>query len=457
MGTEKEKISESEVLRFCNSETARLRALANPKPAAATQRTVQSSSMTTTSSTVSSGGDKEAANLATWQQWGQILADQQRMLQFQSLLAMSSALPNMTPKDMAAFCGLGAADLAGLAAYTSNIPSLTPNSLASMGITSSQLNSLAQIASLTGANPQTIAAQAKKQAQFEQEYLRQLIGGASSSAMTTPAQQKAPVTQKQNATSSKQGQKMSTSSTTLPIKQTVQFKNKPQQHQVVQKKNLNKVVGLSSKPSSPLSSVAQKLNSSGVTISKPTSNSNIPQTTKPSPSIPKPQARNSPSPVVRPIPQGISITKQPKNQNLAKKFPHLNITNVDEPPSTTLQAKPSRSSAVTAKPGLTVKPSSQLLKPHVAQATMGKTQNQKPALDAKNKLALFKAQMKKTLNVPGTAKKPTQSVNVQPRPASAAAVSSTNKQNNAIVNATAKKKPQPKPKSSGDAEVICID
>ena len=51
---------------------------------------------------------------------------------------------------------------------------LTPSS---MGITSSQLSSLAQIASLTGANPQTIATQAKKQAQFEQEYLRHLIGG----------------------------------------------------------------------------------------------------------------------------------------------------------------------------------------------------------------------------------------------------------------------------------------
>ena len=36
--------------------------------------------------------------MATLQQWGQILADQQRMVQFNSLLAMTSALPNMTPK-----------------------------------------------------------------------------------------------------------------------------------------------------------------------------------------------------------------------------------------------------------------------------------------------------------------------------------------------------------------------
>ena len=55
-------------------------------------------------------------SLASWQQWGQILADQQRMLQFQSLL--SSALPNMTPKEMAALCGLVESNLAGLAACT---------------------------------------------------------------------------------------------------------------------------------------------------------------------------------------------------------------------------------------------------------------------------------------------------------------------------------------------------
>ena len=179
---EKDKISDTEVLRFCNSETARLRALANPKPNPVPQKPVQqTSSSTVTSASLASVVDsKEAANLASWQQWGQILADQQRMLQFQSLLAMSSALPNMTPKDMAAFCGLGATDLAGLAAYTTNIASLTPSSLASMGITSSQLSSLAQIASLTGANPQTISSQAKKQAQFEQEYLRHLIGGGRS-------------------------------------------------------------------------------------------------------------------------------------------------------------------------------------------------------------------------------------------------------------------------------------
>jgi hypothetical protein len=181
------------------------------------------------------------------------------------------------------------------------------------------------------------------------------------------------------------------------VKQTVQFKNK-QQQQMVQKKNLTKVVGLSSKSSSPtLSSVAHKLNSSGVTITKPTTN--LPtQVSKPSPSIPKPQARNTPSPVVRSsLPQGISITKQPKNPNLAKKFPHLNITNVDQPPTTSLQSKPAGPSSMSPKPGLTVKPSSQLLKPAASLAQTQKTLHQKQpaaaAADAKNKLALFKAQV----------------------------------------------------------------
>eukprot|EP00092_Neocalanus_flemingeri_P102381 GFUD01130954.1.p1 GENE.GFUD01130954.1~~GFUD01130954.1.p1 ORF type:complete len:1019 (-),score=378.47 GFUD01130954.1:242-3052(-) len=454
---EKEKITESEVMRFCSTETGRLRALANPKPVVTSQRLGGQTggvAVSVASSGVGQGADKEVGtSLSSWQQWGQILADQQRMLQFQSLLAMSSSLPNMTPKDMAAFCGLVETDLVGLAAYTSNISTLSPSSLASMGITSSQLSSLAQIASLTGANPQTIAGQAKKQAQFEQEYLRHLIGGAassSSSMTTTSTHQKTSITQKTNQTP-KQGQKTPIS---LPVKQTVQFKTKQQQQmQAVQKKNLTKVVGLSSKSSSPtLSSVAHKLSSSGVTISKPTTGPVQITGTKPISSIPKPQARNTPSPVVRSsLPQGISITKQPKNPNLAKKFPHLNITSLDQTTTSTLQSRPS----VSPKPGLSVKPSSQLLKPAAAQAGMAgmsqaqKTQNQKNS-DAKNKLALFKAQMKKTLNIPGGSKKSPLPTAGPSRPATAPP-----KQNNVAV---VKKKPQPKPKPSGeDCEVICID
>ena len=135
---------------------------------------------------------------------------------------------------------------------------------------------------------------------------------------TTPTYQKPQVTQKPNITP-KQGQKVTASS--LPVKQTVQFKTK-QQQQVVQKKNLTKVVGLSSKPSSPtLSSVAHKLNSSGVTITKPTTNPPT-HVSKPSPSIPKAQSRNAPSPVVRSsLPQGIIITKQPKIPTLPRSSP----------------------------------------------------------------------------------------------------------------------------------------
>jgi len=444
---EKDKISDTEVLRFCNSETARLRALANPKPNPVPQKPVQqTSSSTVTSASLASVVDsKEAANLASWQQWGQILADQQRMLQFQSLLAMSSALPNMTPKDMAAFCGLGATDLAGLAAYTTNIASLTPSSLASMGITSSQLSSLAQIASLTGANPQTISSQAKKQAQFEQEYLRHLIGGGASSSTANTASQKTTNVQK-SSTGLKQAQKVTSSAP--PVKQSVQFKSKQQPHAQTQKKNLNKVVGLSSKPANPsLTSVANKLSGVGVTISKP---SNINPSSKQGPSTPKQQARNTPSPAVRSnIPQGISVTKQPKNQNLAKKFPHLNITSVDQTSSVSLQSK---STGPASKPGLSVKPNSQLLKPAAALANMNqapKVQSQKAVTDAKNKLAAFKAQVKKTLNVPSTTTKKTSLPTSQQRPASAASI--TSKQNNA---STVKKKGKA---AAVDPEVICID
>merc|ERR1719237_21585 len=107
------------------------------------------------------------------------------MVQFNSLLAMSSALPNMTPKDIAAFCGLQESDLVNLAAYTSTIASLSPASLASFGITASHLSQLAQIASLTGGSQTQMASQAAKQAQFEQDMLRSYIGGAASAAMTS--------------------------------------------------------------------------------------------------------------------------------------------------------------------------------------------------------------------------------------------------------------------------------
>ena len=168
---EKEKITEPEVLKFCSSETIRLRALANPKPApvaaAANQKTGVAGS--------GSGTGGEQPSLASLQQWGQILADQQRMLQFQTLLAISTAKPHLTPKDMVAFCGLTESDLAVFSTYIANIASMSSTNLAKAGITSSQLQELAKLAKLTGTNPATITSQASKQAQFEQDYLRQLM------------------------------------------------------------------------------------------------------------------------------------------------------------------------------------------------------------------------------------------------------------------------------------------
>merc|ERR1719361_600427 len=100
---------------------------------------------------------------------------------------MSSALPNMTPKDIAAFCGLQESDLLSLAAYTNNIATLSPANLASVGVTSSHLSQLAQIASLTGASPTQMMSQATQLAQYEQDVLRAYIGGAASVAMTSMA------------------------------------------------------------------------------------------------------------------------------------------------------------------------------------------------------------------------------------------------------------------------------
>merc|ERR1719250_137742 len=101
------------------------------------------------------------------------------MMQFQQMLAMAPALPNMTANDMASICGLTASDVAGLREYMQGIMAMNCQRLAQLGITSSQVSSLAQIASLTGASVQ---AHARKQAEFEQNYLRDLIGGNTSAA-----------------------------------------------------------------------------------------------------------------------------------------------------------------------------------------------------------------------------------------------------------------------------------
>ena len=300
---DKDKITESEVVKFCNSETARLRALANPKTPVSSAPTTSSTvaqSAKTTSQAAGVTGNKDKvtggnnSTMAMLQQWGQILADQQRMVQINALLAMSSALPNMTPKDIAAFCGLKETDLANLAAYTSTIASLSPTNLASFGITSSHLSQLAQISSITGGSQTQMAAQAAKQAQFEQDMIRSYMGGAASAALTS-------MTNKTSSTTTSSQSK----SQGLSVKQTAQFKAKQQTSAAAAtKKTVSKVMSLTagsksaatvgSKPagaapakspasgvakttakSTPgmttqaLSNVAAKLSTSGVTLSKP--------------------------------------------------------------------------------------------------------------------------------------------------------------------------------------------
>merc|ERR1719328_282621 len=97
---------------------------------------------------------------------------------------MAPALPNMTANDMASICGLTASDVAGLREYMQGIMAMNCQKLAQLGITSSQLSSLAQIASLTGVSQASVQAHARKQAEFEQNYLRDLIGGNATNAAT---------------------------------------------------------------------------------------------------------------------------------------------------------------------------------------------------------------------------------------------------------------------------------
>ena len=171
------------------------------------------------------------------------------------------------------------------------------------------------------------------------------------------------------------------------VKQTVQFKGKQQlQAGQLQKKTVQKVVG--QQPASPgLSAVTAKLSNAGVTLSKPAG------------CAAAGPARNTPSPA--------RSSALSKDSQLAKKFPHLNITSVPDragSPSRPGTAK-QQSPAPPAKPTLSVKPNSQLLKPgapamtaSTATTTASSSVAQKPQ-DAKSKLALFRAQMKKTLNI----------------------------------------------------------
>ena len=237
---------------------------------------------------------------------------------------------------------------------------LPPASLASMGITTSHLSQLVQIASLTGANQSQLTSLATKQAQFEQEYLRSYLGASPLVSSAKPG----------TSTASQ----AKTKQTTASVKQTAQFKAKQTTGaQAAAKKTVNKVMNSATKntnnPQGPnnssLSSVAAKLSTTGVTLSKP------------------------------------PVDKTKESQAMAKKFPYLNITPLSG----------SGSSQASTNQILTVKPNSKLLKPgasggvksqvNIAGVVTGKANTNTPKAgpaksgpaDAKNKLALFKAQV----------------------------------------------------------------
>merc|ERR1719431_2170711 len=157
---------------------------------------------------------------------------------------------------------------------------LPPANLASMGITTSHLSQLVQISSLTGVNQDQLTSLATKQAQFEQDYLRSYLGASPLTAKPAPSAASQAKTKQSSA----------------PVKQTAQFKAKQSTGaQAAAKKTVSKVIKTGTKnpnnPHSPsLSSVAAKLSTTGVTLSKPPAD------------------------------------KTKESQAMAKKFPYLNIT-----------------------------------------------------------------------------------------------------------------------------------
>merc|ERR1719429_411605 len=208
--------------------------------------------------------------------------------------------------------------------------------LAQLGITSSQLSSLALLSSVTGVSQASVQAQARKQAEFEQNYLRDLIGGntaaASSKAQPSSSSTASGMTSKQSTTQ-QQTSSSSNKIQNLGLQKTVAFKAKPTQPTGVSQARkpgtgnpmpqlksttVTKFPGATVTPvsvpsssntsglSSSMSSTVQKLSSSGVTLSKPSGTS-----------------------MPRNFPQGESVSSnQQPNPDLAKKFPHLNITNL---------------------------------------------------------------------------------------------------------------------------------
>lgn len=106
---DKDKIPDSEVIKFCAQEATKARAAANPRPTPALPAGPMLTKVQPQGPGVAGGGPKVLAGPGPggdqkkeqekqWAQWGKVLADQQRMVQFQQMLAMAPSLPNFSTK-----------------------------------------------------------------------------------------------------------------------------------------------------------------------------------------------------------------------------------------------------------------------------------------------------------------------------------------------------------------------
>jgi len=375
---EKDKVTIDEVLRFCAGETNRQRIQMNPRSTA----TFSSTTTSTTSSNVgikqnvqaaSAGRQQQpqqqqsnAALLQQYSQLSQMLADQQSMVQYQQLIAMSSALPGMSTADIAAMCGLnltsgfGGLSASDLSAYTAQLSSMSSSQLAQLGLTSAHLTQLAQLAAITSGSNQ-------------QDYMRQMMSGASSKPTTTPTTSMSGAMGTSPATGAAASSKMApgVSKMAVPIKQTAKFKAKPQSIPTVKKMVQKAVANVTGSPGTnlakvgtSLTSVAQKLNSSGVTLTQPKQTTPKPNQGKP------PQQSNIGKPRTSlPTPgQGSKMsiptpsTKPLTTQQMLQALKNGTSPNI---------SKPGQAQAASNKPGqaqTATKPSPSLAKPPQAHS-----------------------------------------------------------------------------------------
>ena len=201
--------------------------------------------------------------------------------------------------------------------------------------------------------------------------------------------QTSPASKSPSSTKFQSSTKNAPQSKTLPVKQTTQFKAKQQTSGASRTVPVMKPGLPSSASSIKNQNLKAKLSQTGVTLSKADKQA-----------LGGP--RNSPSPVVSGKPSSASSGQPAKapgkdvSQQISKKFPpYLNISQV---PSS---SAPTPSGASTS-PLVSVKPSSQLLKPGAltnmsktvaSVAVPGAKQAVNTHADAKNKLAMFKAQV----------------------------------------------------------------